>query len=79
VTESGCFEIKRNWERIVERRMILIFGGLNNLCTCLDRPVGLHGVEAARISRQSAHEGDKVSLTHRPPLPPTRYPWYSFL
>jgi len=32
------------------------------------------------ISRQSAHEGDKaVSLTHRPPLSPRKYPWCSFL
>jgi hypothetical protein len=30
--------------------------------------------------RQSAHEGDKVvSPTHRPPLPPRKYSWYSFL
>ena len=34
----------------------------------------------SQISRQSAHEGDKVvSLTHRPPLPHTKYSWYSFL
>ena len=32
------------------------------------------------ISRQSAHEGGKVvSRTHRPPLPPRKYSWYSFL
>jgi len=34
----------------------------------------------AQISRQSAHEGGKVvSPTHRPPLPPRKYSWYSFL
>jgi hypothetical protein len=33
-----------------------------------------------QISWQSAHEGGKVvSPTHRPPLPPRKYPWYSFL
>ena len=33
-----------------------------------------------QISRQSAHEGGKVvSPTHRPPLPPRKYSWYSFL
>jgi hypothetical protein len=33
-----------------------------------------------RIYRQSAHEGGKVvSPTHRPPLPPRKYSWYSFL
>ena len=34
----------------------------------------------SHISRQSAHEGGKVvSPTHRPPLPPSKYSWYSFL
>ena len=34
----------------------------------------------SQISRQSAHEGGKVvSPTHRPPLPPRIYSWYSFL
>jgi hypothetical protein len=34
----------------------------------------------SQISRQSAHEGDKVdSLTHRPPLTPSKYSWYSFM
>jgi hypothetical protein len=44
------------------------------------RPLGLQEVEAARISRQSVHEGGKVvSPTHWRPLPPSGYPWYSFL
>ena len=34
----------------------------------------------SQISRQSAHEGDKVvSHTYRPPLPTRKYSWYSFL
>jgi hypothetical protein len=34
----------------------------------------------SQISRQSALEGGKVvSPTHRPPLPPRKYSWYSFL
>jgi hypothetical protein len=34
----------------------------------------------SHISRQSAHESGKVvSPTHRPPLPPRRYSWYSLL
>jgi hypothetical protein len=34
----------------------------------------------SQISRQSADEGGKVvSPTHRPPLPPRKYSWYSFL
>ena len=38
------------------------------------------GCWGSQISRQSAHEGGKVvSPTHRPPLPPRKYSWYSFL
>jgi len=34
----------------------------------------------SQISRQSAHESGKiVSLTHRPPLSPRKYSWYSFV
>ena len=34
----------------------------------------------SQISRQSTHEGGKVvNPTHRPPLPPRKYSWYSFL
>jgi hypothetical protein len=37
-------------------------------------------VEAAGISRQSAHEGGKVVRpTHRSLLPFSRYPWHSFM
>jgi hypothetical protein len=38
------------------------------------------GGSGSQISRQSAHESGKVfSPTHRPPLPPRNYSWYSFL
>jgi hypothetical protein len=38
------------------------------------------GGRGSQISRQSAHEGGEVvSPTHRPPLPPRKYSWYSFL
>ena len=34
----------------------------------------------SQILRQLTHEGGKaVSPTHRPPLPPRKYSWYSFL
>jgi hypothetical protein len=37
-------------------------------------------VSGSQISRQPAHEGGKVvSPMHRPPLPPMKYSWYSFL
>ena len=40
----------------------------------------LPGVWGSQISRQSSHEGRKiVSPTHRPPLFPRKYSWYSFL
>jgi hypothetical protein len=36
-----------------------------------NRPLRFQEFEAPKISRQSAHERDKVvSPTHRPPLPP---------
>jgi hypothetical protein len=38
------------------------------------------GVSGSQISRQSVYEGGKVdSPTHRSPLPPGKYSWYSFL
>jgi len=38
------------------------------------------GDRGSQISRQSAHEcGKVVSPTHRPPLPPRKHSWYSFL
>jgi hypothetical protein len=38
------------------------------------------GGRGSQVSRQSAHEGGKVvNPTHRPPLPPRKYSWYSFL
>jgi hypothetical protein len=43
-------------------------------------PKQLQEAQTTRISRKSAHGGGKaVSPTHRPPLPPIRHPWYSFL
>ena len=45
----------------------------------LDRPLGLHEVEAPRISRRSIHEAVKiVSLTHRPTLPTVDIPGTNF-
>jgi hypothetical protein len=46
----------------------------------LDRPLELQQVEVHIISGQLASEGGKVvSHKHQPPLPPRRYPSYSFL
>jgi hypothetical protein len=45
----------------------------------LYRPIRVQRIENARISRQSTHEGGKVSPTHRPPLSTRENPWCSFL
>jgi len=42
--------------------------------------VRVPGVWGSQISRHLAHEGGKVvSPTHRLPLHPRKYSWYSFL
>ena len=46
--------------------------------TGTDGPSGLQEVEAPGISRQSAHEGGKVSPKHRPSLPPGTIPGTHF-
>jgi hypothetical protein len=48
-------------------------------CTGLERPLGFPEVEDPNNSRQSAHDDKVVSPTHRPPLSPKKYSWYSFL
>ena len=45
-----------------------------------EKALGIPGGRGSQISRQSAHEGGMfVSPTHRPPLPASKYSWYSFL
>jgi hypothetical protein len=52
----------------------------NNFCVGLHRPLGLQNIEPPRISKQPAHKrGKVVSPTHRPPLLPRKYSWYSFV
>ena len=41
------------------------------------KPLRIPGVWNSQISRQSTHK--VVSCTHRLPLPPRKYSWYSFL
>ena len=48
-------------------------------CTGLDRPRGLQGFEAARVSRQSAHEGAKLSGNSTAAFTSKKGPWYSIL
>jgi len=45
-----------------------------------EQALGVPGVWGSQISWQLAHEGGKVvGPTHRPPLPPWKHSWYSFL
>ena len=45
-----------------------------------EQALSVPGSCGSQISRQSAHEGGNVvSPMHRPPLPPRKYSWYSFL
>jgi hypothetical protein len=46
----------------------------------LDRPWAFLEVETPRFQDNRKHEDDKYVIpTHRPPLPPRKYSWYSFL
>jgi hypothetical protein len=54
-----------------DRLKTLVVKRTSDPCICLGRSQGFQEVEAPRISRQSAEEGDKVViLTYRPSLPP---------
>jgi hypothetical protein len=58
--------------------VLILFGSQQiNHNIGLNRLLGLQEVEAPRISTQSAREGGKVVSPI--PLPPRRYPWYSFM
>jgi hypothetical protein len=56
------------------------------LCLCKGKAITLQawrglrfpGARCSQISRQSAHEGGKVSHTHGPPLPPRNIPGTHF-
>jgi hypothetical protein len=74
-----------SWRLIVTCKMIwreLKYSRVRAKTVQLQDWTGIEGFKRLRphISTQSAHEGGKVvSLTHRPPLLPRKYPWYSFL
>jgi hypothetical protein len=63
-TESGVSECDRGAPKTEK-----------NPYSGLERPLGFQEIETPRLSRQSAHEDNKVdSPTHCPPLPLKRYP-----
>ena len=66
----------------------LVNMGTLYLVTCKDKAVTLQarsGPEGTRklsfpdLMTTAQDGGNVVSLTHRPPLPPRKYTWYSFL
>jgi hypothetical protein len=62
---------------IIERVMVKV--KVKQFHYSLDRPLGFQEVEAPRFFRQSEHESGKVvSPTHRPPLPPGKFPGTHF-
>ena len=65
---GGLFLVLSHWNY----QSLLTIKDVNRFpITDLDRSLRLQEVEAARISRQWAHEGGKVVRpTYRPPLPP---------
>jgi hypothetical protein len=71
-----------NTDRTISLNRLQCLLANNNACnksrpyTGLDSPLGPKKVEATRISRKPAHQGENVvGHTHRPPLPPSKYTW----
>ena len=82
--------IVRRYDFVPYTRIIIIQRFVSGVLSCRVDKGSLHvkvklvlmvpGGWRSQISRQPAHEGGKVvSPTHRPPLPPRKYSWYSFL
>jgi len=50
---------------MIKKRKNVILKGSSNLCTGLERSLGLQQAEVPRFSGKSAHEGGKVVSTGR--------------
>jgi hypothetical protein len=76
-TESATCPVTNTWPCFSVFNITVLKGKDTPVETWTDPTVS--GGWGFQISRQSAHEGGKVvSPTHRPPLPPRKYPRYSF-
>jgi len=81
MAEVHVFEGLRGWnETHWKEKLLLDRQKLNQSDYRPGQALRFPGVWSFQISRQSAPEGGKVVRpTHRPPLHPRKYSWYSFL
>jgi hypothetical protein len=88
--QSGVSVVQEKWDECVCGRFVTTLLPMNrpNIVRCRKgKAVPLQAWSGPEGSRKlkfpdfttSQDDGKVVSLTHRPPLPPRKYTWYSFL